>query len=276
MDSENLQSNQLDHAFFYRSVNGDRRYGADSFEHWLKKFFTTGVFAGDLQVMANNSMDITLKSGYANVDGKVRFFENDQVLTLETANATYDRIDNIVIERTDVERDVIAKVVTGGYSSVPAAKEPVRSNGIYQLIVGRIYVRAGAVRITQEDITDTRTDLKICGIVTGTVTQYDFSQFKAQFEGYFANYKQDVQDAYESYLQEIAEQQTVFETWFESMQGKLDEDAAGHLQNQINAMKYFYVIEKTLYIPQTSVSVSGGILMLGTTELEEENGTGES
>lgn len=62
----------LEYAMFYNSKNGDRKYDAESFEHWLKKFFTTGVFTGDMQTVANDDMTVSLKKGYVNVEGKVK------------------------------------------------------------------------------------------------------------------------------------------------------------------------------------------------------------
>lgn len=64
-----------------------------------------------------------------------------------------------------------------------------RENGVYQLVVAQISVVHGAVKITQADITDTRTDTELCGVVAGTVQEMDFSQFSAQFDSYFENYK---------------------------------------------------------------------------------------
>lgn len=63
----------------------------------------------------------------------------------------------------------------------------------------------------------------------------------------------------------LEEKQTEFETWFDHIQGQLGDDVAGNLQNQIDSIKYFYVMEKILYVPNTSASVSEGVLTLGTT-----------
>lgn len=206
----------LEHAMFYNSKNGDRKYDAESFEHWLKKFFTTGVFTGDMQTVANDDMTVSLKKGYVNIDGKVKVFKSDQKFVVETAHATYDRIDSVVIERNDTDRDIIAKVIKGGYSSEPAPKKPVRENGIYQLTVAQIHVKHGAVKITQEDVKDTRTDKDLCGIVAATVKEIDFTQIQAQFDGY------------------IKRQQSEFEQWFDAMKKQLSTDAAGKLQQQID------------------------------------------
>lgn len=208
----------LDHAFFYNSENGDRLYDASSFEYWLKKFFTSGVFEGDCLVTASTGMTVTMAGGYANIDGKVRFFETAETLKLEVASATYDRIDTIVLERNDTERDITVRAVTGGYSSNPAATAPVRENGVYQLVIAQIYVAAGATGIAQTDITDTRTNKELCGVVTGAVEQYDIDQFKIQF------------DAWQE------EQQTEFLAWFETIKGKLDGDLGASLQEAIDSL----------------------------------------
>jgi hypothetical protein len=87
-------------------------------------------------------------------------------------------------------------------------------------VLARIKVKPGATFITQQDITDTRADSDLCGIVAGTVTQMDFEQFSAQFADYFDNFRTtNEQD---------------FHTWFATIQDVLDEDTAGHLMNEIN------------------------------------------
>lgn len=213
----------LDHAFFYNSESGDRVYDASSFEHWLRRFFTSGVFTGDCQVIANGEgMTVEIGSGYCNCDGKVRIFASAQQLALANAHATYDRIDTIVIERNDTDRDITVKVVTGAYSAEPVPTPPVRENGVFQLVVAQILVASGAVKILQEDITDTRPDTEICGYVISAVQTPDFSELYAQFT-----------DQFENYFDGSTEE---FEEWFEHMKDQLDTDAAGHLQNEIDAL----------------------------------------
>ena len=49
----------------------------------------------------------------------------------------------------------------------------------------------------------------------------DFTQFNAQFDAYLAQFKTN--------------QQADFEAWFHGLQDVLDEDTAGHLQNEIDS-----------------------------------------
>ena len=211
------------YGLFWNSVNNDRGYTADSFAEWLNHFFTTGVFSGELQVTAVSGMDIKVASGYANLKGKVRFFDSATTYTLATAGATYPRIDTVVVERNDTDRKISIKVVTGTYNgSNPSPTAPIRSAAVYQIVLAQIYVAAGATKITQANITDTRSDTSICGIVTGTVKEMDYSQFASQFNGYYSQFK--------------ASNKADFDAWFNAMKGQLTTDAAGKLQTEIDTI----------------------------------------
>ena len=206
------------YGLFWNSNNGDRTYSAESFTDWLKKFFTTGVFTGDLQVTSIGGMNIAVGTGYANLEGKVRHFTETTELALAIAHSNYTRIDNVVVEKDTTNRNITIKVITGTPSTTPVPPEVVRSGGKYQLVLARVRVEAGASAVTQSSITDTRGDSSICGYVVGAVQQIDFGQIQAQFDAY------------------IAEEQSEFDDWFDNIKGQLDEDAAGHLQNEIDGL----------------------------------------
>lgn len=197
-------------SLFYNSQNGDRVYDADSFEHLLKKFFTSGVFAGACQVTAaGTGMTCSVGAGYANCDGKIRIFDSATALSFDTAHATYDRIDTVVVERNDTDREITLKVVKGIQSAEPVATAPVRSGGVYQLVLAEVYIAAGETAVSQAIITDKRPDTTVCGYVVTAVQTPDFGELYDQFT-------------------------EAFMLWFDAIRGQLDEDAAGHLQNEID------------------------------------------
>lgn len=209
------------HGLFWNSINGDRVYNADSFSEWLDHFFTTGVFADELQVTAAGGMKLSVAKGYANIKGKVRFFDQPDVLTLQPAGSAYPRIDTVVVERNDTDRTVLLKVVTGTYSSMdPVPTAPERTAAVYQLVLAQIRVAAGATEITQADITDTRGDTDLCGIVAGTVEELDFGQFTAQFDAYFRTFKTVTL--------------TELEEWLKTVKQKISSTDAGKLQLEID------------------------------------------
>lgn len=179
---------------FFNSVNGDRKYDADDITEWLTPFFTTGVFKGDLQVVANNNMSVTIRTGYCNIGGKVKHFEEETTLDLETASGTLNRIDNVILRRNDTDRDLYLMIQTGGYAATPSAPEITRSGAVYDLKLAEIYVSAGTIKITQADITDCRMDSEVCGWVSSTVDEIPFDQIKIQFDDWFAKMKEQFSD----------------------------------------------------------------------------------
>lgn len=201
------------YGLFFNSVNGDRIYDADSFAEWLNKFFTTGIFNGELEVIADSGMVVDVTPGYANINGKVRFFEQAQAFTLDPASGVYPRIDTIVVRLDTTNRIITTEYVKGEYSGLsPVPTAPVRTNGLYELVLAEIYIGAGATQILSNDITDKRADDSVCGWVTSTVEGVPMDQIVSQMNAQFM-------------------------TWFEAMKDQLSEDAAGHLQLEIDTLE---------------------------------------
>lgn len=246
-----------DYGFFWHSQGGDRLYSPTSFELWLKKFFTSGVFEGDLFTSATSGMSVSVSDGYANVDGKVRFFPSDNVLTIPAAGANTVRIDTIVIERNEGDRNIFLKVVEGTPTTdEPIPTPPIREDGVYQLVIAEVYVGEAVSEITQANITDKRLDDTVCGYVTGTVEEISWSQITAQWNAYVEEFKSEMEadynlwvtqkqrdydiwvaDSEASYSEWILENESDFMEWFANLQYVLDGDVAGHLQNEIDDLK---------------------------------------
>ena len=270
---------------FWDSESGDRTYSAASFEYWLKKFFTSGVFNGDLQVKASSGMTLEIEPGYANVDGKVKFWNGAFTLTLNAANSTYPRIDTIVITRDNVNRQIVCEVVTGSYSGdTPQPTAPVRNTEIYQLVLAQIYVGAGVTGITQANITDTRPDNDLCGWITGTVEELDFSQFTAQFEQYFREFKADAEGDYESWFNEVQSEQIedkeAWDAWYAALQEELHNlpaDSAEYLQIQIDELKESGLSGSIFKVTTINPSLEGKtVRIINADNTEEKTGTFDS
>lgn len=202
------------YGLFWNSNNGDRTYDAESFAEWLKPFFKNGVFVSSFSIIAGGGMTVSIGAGTAYINGKLRTFDTDTLLTIPMANGSYPRIDNIVVERNDTDREITLKVVQGTYSGTTAsAINPTRANGIYQLVIARVAVGAGVTEITASNITDCRADTDLCGYVASAIDNPDFEEW------YNLN-------------------QSKFEEWFGHVKGQLSTDAAGNLQNQITSTVY--------------------------------------
>ena len=214
-----------EYGMFFNSNNNDRTYSADSFETWLKPFFVTGVFNGGLQVTAQSEPDMTVNvsAGYANLNGKTAYWDEDNTMTLETASGVYNRIDTIVLRRDNTNRVISIEVVTGVASANPQPTPPVRNGDIYELVLAQIVVGVGVTEITPAKITDTRMIRSLCGYVAATVEEIDFEQIKNQFDAWAAEYQEETEED--------------FTDWFNAIKGQLSEDAAGHLQLEIDAIQ---------------------------------------
>lgn len=188
--------------YFWNSKS-DRYYDADSMGDWLRPFFANGVFNGQMQVTANNDMSVTVGAGYGYINGKHRHFLTPTTLDLETASGTLHRIDNVILRRDDTNRMIYLMIAKGGNASSPTAPPLTREGPIYDLKLAEIYIAAGTVKITQAEITDTRMTSAVCGYVAATVKEIDFTQISAQFEQYFTNYRKNISDKFQSFVQDV-------------------------------------------------------------------------
>lgn len=159
----------------FDSVNHDRTMSSASFRKLFKSFFTNGVFStDDFWVMADNSMNVTVGTGNASINGAFYPLNEQKKLTIDNANGTYDRYDAIAIEFNLTDRQFYVKVVKGGSDS--RYPVPVRTASVYQLIIAFVKVSKGATSLVQEDINDVRADTWYCGYVTSTGSQERFEK----------------------------------------------------------------------------------------------------
>lgn len=230
---------------------------------------------GHFAVTSNDDMTVTVSPGLAWLKAGqywgVNAFENNaRVLTLDTADGSLSRIDAVCVQldKNQNRGEVIIK--KGSYSPQPAVITPPARNLDYdEIYVATIMVQAGATSIGQINITDQRLNEEYCGImrdgVTGIPTQQlqaqwqDWmTQFTATAQAYYGTYQNMVADLYTQYAADMAvhgqnaqqvfddyalristfEQtaKTDFEAWFATIRDILDEEAAGHLLNLIEAL----------------------------------------
>lgn len=174
-------------AMFFDSTDGDRLYNGDDFRTWLCKFFTTGVFANELFVTDAGGMSVNIGAGYVNINGSIKFFDDDQVININPAGSK-PRIDSVVIEWNAAEKDIILKTMQGVESDNPVAHIPVRNDYVYQLVVAQINVRPGTTELRQSNITDTRFDRFLCGYVINTVEESNLSRVIESYSNFVTNF----------------------------------------------------------------------------------------
>ena len=138
---------------------------------------TSGVFSGDedFPVTAAGGLKVTVGAGRGWVHPS-RFTgysitkREADTLTMPLADPSLHRIDRIVMRYDAGARAASLQVLQGTASSTPTAPAISRTELIYDLCLAEITRPAGSTSISTGQITDTRLDEALCGIVRDGVT----------------------------------------------------------------------------------------------------------
>lgn len=195
----------------------DRVYLAEQFAAYFASFIGNGVFGSSMQqleVAANNDMTTNVLSGQAWINGW--WYRNTDVYTLShsVADGILSRIDIVVLRWDHSAREMYLTVIEGTPSANPIKPPIVRNADYYDLQLCEVSIPAGSIRITQAQITDTRLDNSVCGLVTGVVDQIDTTSLFTQFMTAYQEWKDNQQADYEDWtdVQKAAYNQFVSDT----------------------------------------------------------------
>ena len=196
----------------------DRAVGSDVLRSILSNYYSNGVFGisntNCFKVVASNGggMTLTVQPGACIINGATAYNKDETRITLANGEAL-SRIDTIVLRLDDnkAQRSIRIEVIKGTAQSQPTKPAHVREGAVYDLVLANVMVKANVSTITNADITDTRIDKNVCGFVSA-VNNLNMDALYTQ-------------------------QKTMFDAWFEGVKNQLGTDAAGNLQNQINALK---------------------------------------
>lgn len=232
----------------------DRAETSDLFRLLFSKLVSNGVLASPsdcFQVVAAEGLNVTVRPGFGMINGAFAYDEAENTLTLEKAPAQYSRIDRIVLRCNFADRLCELVVKTGTVANNPVAPKIVQpaAGDYYELGLATVTVGANVTAVTQANITDTRMDSTVCGCITQLIDHLDTSVFFAQLDQFYTEFVSKTEADYrlsrEEYLamcQDIVDTLNTFEktaesdfdTWFDTIKGKLAGDIAGALQIQID------------------------------------------
>lgn len=169
---------------FFNAVNGDRTYQADDFNYILRSLVSNGVFgnpATNLLVTAGNDMSVVVQAGGALVDW--HYFNSDASvsLSIDSADVTLNRIDRIVVRLSRTARTIELKVIKGSPATNPVAPAITRTSEVQDLSLATVYIPKQSTGVTTGNITDTRLDSTVCGVIASLVTQLDTSEIYRQY-----------------------------------------------------------------------------------------------
>ena len=153
---------------FFNSVNGDRKYNAETMSDMFKGLISDGVYKSvgeSLFVSESSGLTLKVARGRAVVSG--RWVENDATIniTLNPAHMTLNRYTAVVLRRSLEDRNIILTTIDGTPAATPTKPDIVRNDTLYDICLAYVYVGAGANQITAQNIEDSRGNADVCGYV---------------------------------------------------------------------------------------------------------------
>ena len=205
----------------------DRAISSAPLRRLYKSLFSDGILPNpstNLQVMAVSGRIVKVFAGFALCNGCQKLQEEDVEMQLPVADATYDRIDTVVLRLDDNEevRSCELDIISGTAKTNPKAPALTQSDSIWEIGLANIFRKANSTEVTNANITDTRYDTSRCGIIS-SISQFDTTTLYQQIEADLKEFK------------EINQADIL--AWFEKLKNQLDENAAVNLQMQINEFR---------------------------------------
>ena len=151
---------------------------------------TSGVYAKDsnFAVSITGTRQITIAPGlawinYDDFKGVSVCSREDTVLTVPDADNTLNRVDRVVLQFDTSSNLTAIRLKTGTPAVAAQPPDILQNHNQYELGLCTISVPAGSAAVTAADITDTRTDEAVCGLmrdgVTGIPTETLLAQYTA-------------------------------------------------------------------------------------------------
>lgn len=246
---------------FFNALEHDRLYDAIQMSSIFDGIIRDGIFS-----TIGTSMAVTASGNglIVNVGAGRAWFNHTWILNdtaypveAEAAEVVLDRIDAVVIEvNSSAEvRDCSIKFVKGTPSSRPERPTMIHNAEVNQYALAYVSVRAGQTTIFQADITSVIGNDEtpyITGLLQQTSIESIVAQWQDEFYTYFNNFRTTTTTDFNNWMSaRVAEYNAwyasmeaegqadlaEFDSWFQEMKDQLSEDAAGHLQAEIDALE---------------------------------------
>lgn len=217
---------------------------------------TRGVFSAESNLTVTpgeNGLSVSVSPGLAWLKwsdfwGVAALQEQALTLTLDTADGALKRIDAIVCRLDKVNNRAEIVVKKGAPSSAPIVVPPVRDANYDELYIATVLIGAGVISISASAITDQRLNEEYCGLMRDGVTGIPTASLHAQAQQILT----ELTDALNA---QIVRQSAEFDAWFDDLKGKLGEDPATALQQQVDNLNAA-VVGDAFQASDTPVSIA--------------------
>ena len=148
---------------------------------------TSGVYSKETNfaVSTTGTRQITVAPGlawinYDDFKGVSVCSREENVLTVPEADNTLNRVDRVVLQFDTSENITAIKLKTGTPAVAAQPPDILQNHNQYELGLCTISVPAGSTAVTAADITDTRADETVCGVMRDGVTGIPTAQLQTQ------------------------------------------------------------------------------------------------
>ena len=148
---------------------------------------TSGVYSKETNFAVSNTgtRQITVAPGlawinYDDFKGVSVCSREENVLTVPEADNTLNRVDRVVLQFDTSENIAAIKLKTGTPAVAAQPPDILQNHNQYELGLCTISVPAGSTAVTAADITATRADETVCGVMRDGVTGIPTAQLQTQ------------------------------------------------------------------------------------------------
>ena len=245
---------------FYNALNHDRLYDAIQMSSIFDGIIQDGIFStiGTSMIVTapEDGMFVDVGPGRAWFNHTWTLNDTEYPVEAEEAEVVLDRIDAVILEvnaAAEVRANSI-KFLKGTPSSNPVKPTLTHNAEVNQYALAYVTIRAGQTTIFQSDIENV-VGTDETPFVTGLLQQVSVEQLLLQwnddFYRYFAAFQAHNNAEFNTWMEakvveynewyaameaEGAHDLETFDIWFQHMKDQLDEDAAGHLQAEIDEL----------------------------------------
>ena len=160
---------------------------------------TSGVYSkeSNFAVSITGTRQITVAPGlawinYDDFKGVAVCSREENILTVPDADNTLNRVDRVVLQFDTSENITAIKLKTGTPAVAAQPPDILQNHNQYELGLCTISVPAGSSAVTVADVTDTRADEAVCGVMRDGVTGIPTAQLQAQIAALLAQLRQSI------------------------------------------------------------------------------------
>ena len=223
----------------------DRAQSSDFLAMFISRIISDGVLAlpGDcFQVIAGEGLRLKVRPGFGIVRGRFAADSEEFEIEISPGHSSYKRIDRVILRANYLQRicEIVVKEGEPGARPEPPGLVRPAAGDYYELCLAMVGVSAKQTVITQANITDTRYDSRVCGVVTQVIDHLDTSVFFAQLDTFYREFVDKSETSYEEFRQMA---QTAYQEFTDDITrhlSNLKQDSTDAYNNLMSTMNNFY------------------------------------